>query len=630
MNFLNNWSRGITLALDATTAPLELPDGPYRLTLSDSLSSATRWEVVDAVVVAGSATLARAQEGTAAQGWPEGSVIFCALTAGVLTQLFGQGALAATALQPGALAVVATSGAYADLLGKPTIPTTAAQVGAIAAAEKGAASGVATLDAGSKIPLAQLPATAITDTSVVISQAAMLALTAQTGDVAVRTDISTSFILTAEPASTLGNWQQLLSPASGGGAAVGSAVPQALGTATPGVSASASREDHVHAMPTAANVGADAAGSAAAAQAAAVQRGNHTGTQLASTIIDFAASVRSTVLTGLSLAVGTAVAATDTVLEAFGKVQKQITDLTTTVSGKQASLVSGTNIKTINGATVLGSGDLVVGGGATLPVIRAITVSETLGLSNINSFGVNSTASNYVSTVPAQATVVWTADAELHFLPKSTGTLTITAAAGVTLNGVTAGSLTLSTKDGAATLKRTGLNAWWCGGVLGTLAEQRAALGANDAGNLTAGTIPDARVSAALTPDKAFRRGNILGTASQSTGVPTGAIIERGSNANGEYVRFADGTQICTRIASETAEVTTSAFGGFKSADITWIFPAGFTVNPSVVTNAGGGSALGGVIQAITSVSATYHYITVTSSASQARFMILTANGRWF
>ncbi len=34
-----------------------------------------------------------------------------------------------------------------------------------------------------------------------------------------------------------------------------------------------------------------------------------------------------------------------------------------TFNGKQASLVSGTNIKTINGSTVLGSGDLVVGGG---------------------------------------------------------------------------------------------------------------------------------------------------------------------------------------------------------------------------------------------------------------------------
>lgn len=38
-----------------------------------------------------------------------------------------------------------------------------------------------------------------------------------------------------------------------------------------------------------------------------------------------------------------------------------------------------------------------------------------------------------------------------------------------------------------------------------------------------------------------YKRSNILGTVSQSGGVPTGAIIERGSNASGEYVRFADG-----------------------------------------------------------------------------------------
>jgi hypothetical protein len=40
----------------------------------------------------------------------------------------------------------------------------------------------------------------------------MLALTAQTGDVAVRTDVNKSFILTASPATTLGNWQELLTP----------------------------------------------------------------------------------------------------------------------------------------------------------------------------------------------------------------------------------------------------------------------------------------------------------------------------------------------------------------------------------------------------------------------------------
>jgi len=47
-------------------------------------------------------------------------------------------------------------------------------------------------------------------TSVVNSQAAMLALTADAGDIAVRTDVSKTFVLTASPASTLGNWQELL------------------------------------------------------------------------------------------------------------------------------------------------------------------------------------------------------------------------------------------------------------------------------------------------------------------------------------------------------------------------------------------------------------------------------------
>ena len=78
--------------------------------------------------------------------------------------------------------------------------------------QKGAVSGIASLDGSGLIPTNQLPALAITTTQVVNSQANMLALTAQTGDVAVRTDVNKSFILTASPATTLGNWQELLTP----------------------------------------------------------------------------------------------------------------------------------------------------------------------------------------------------------------------------------------------------------------------------------------------------------------------------------------------------------------------------------------------------------------------------------
>lgn len=73
------------------------------------------------------------------------------------------------------------------------------------------------------------------------------------------------------------------------------------------------------------------------------------------------ARVRSTVLTGLSLATATVISAADTMLSALGKLQAQISAL---VTGKQDTLVSGTNIKSINGTSLLGSGDLTISGGS--------------------------------------------------------------------------------------------------------------------------------------------------------------------------------------------------------------------------------------------------------------------------
>ena len=72
--------------------------------------------------------------------------------------------------------------------------------------------GIATLGPDGKLANDQLPPILITETSVVASQAAMLALTAQTGDVAVRTDLNKTFILKGTDATVLANWQELLTP----------------------------------------------------------------------------------------------------------------------------------------------------------------------------------------------------------------------------------------------------------------------------------------------------------------------------------------------------------------------------------------------------------------------------------
>ena len=92
------------------------------------------------------------------------------------------------------------------------ITNTGTSTSAIIGIDAGVANGVATLDSSGKVPQSQIPAVAITNTFVVASQVAMLALTAEEGDVAVRTDQNKTYILTATPSSTLANWQELLTP----------------------------------------------------------------------------------------------------------------------------------------------------------------------------------------------------------------------------------------------------------------------------------------------------------------------------------------------------------------------------------------------------------------------------------
>lgn len=85
--------------------------------------------------------------------------------------------------------------------------------GTAAAKDFGTAEGnVPVLGAGGKLSEAVIPAIAITDTFVVDSQAAMLVLEAQQGDVAVRTDVNKTFILKVAPATTLANWVELETP----------------------------------------------------------------------------------------------------------------------------------------------------------------------------------------------------------------------------------------------------------------------------------------------------------------------------------------------------------------------------------------------------------------------------------
>lgn len=74
----------------------------------------------------------------------------------------------------------------------------------------------------------------------------------------------------------------------------------------------------------------------------------------------------------------------------------------------------------------------------------------------------------------------------------------------------------------------------------------------------------------------------VTGTVAMTAGLPTGAVIQRSTGTQGEFVRFADGTQICTHILALGA--TNTAFGSLfqSAATVTWTFPAAFATLPVV------------------------------------------------
>ena len=122
---------------------------------------------------------------------------------------------------------------------------------------------------------------------------------------------------------------------------------------------------------------------------------------------------------------------------------------------------------------------------------------------------------------------------------------------------------------------------------------------------------------------KVYNQSNILGTVGQSGGVPTGAIIEKGSNANGDYTKFADGTIICTHSAAKTFPT------GATSAD--WTFPATFIAGPVVdgrLCAVSSGSHRWGAEWVTTSLVRGF-FFNDTGAGATGSFMWL-AIGRWY
>jgi hypothetical protein len=169
-------------------------------------------------------------------------------------------------------------------------------------ANKGVANGYASLDSDGKVPNSQIPLLAIKNVFPVSSQAQMLALTAQVGDMAIRSDLNKAFILKEEPASTLANWLEILTP-----------VDQVLSVN----------------------------GQTGAVSLSTANISENTNLYFTE------ARVRSTPLTGFT-ATNTPITATDSVLVALGEAQGQINSINTNIINIQPQVITTTilNYKT--------------------------------------------------------------------------------------------------------------------------------------------------------------------------------------------------------------------------------------------------------------------------------------------
>lgn len=197
---------------------------------------------------------------------------------------------------------------------------------------------------------------------------------------------------------------------------------------------------------------------------------------------------------------------------------------------------------------------------------RNITANNTTNPDSGGAGWVSDSPGSYTnaSTVTASSTTLTSAQVGQAFLfTTAASTVALPAASGVSAGG----TYKLHTSAGF-TLSVTGGGAMQAGNASVTSLSVPAGTEALAVSTGTAWWV----FGTGVQPD-VYRRSNIVGTVSQAAGVPTGAIIEYGINANGDYTKFADGSLICSR--------QTGALDPSESAGRRVVFPHAFIKPPA-------------------------------------------------
>ncbi|MGB4828742.1 MAG: DUF2793 domain-containing protein [Paracoccaceae bacterium] len=305
----------------------------------------------------------------------------------------------------------------------------------------------------------------------------------------------------------------------------------------------------------------------------------------------------------------------------------------------------GTTFNTVLQA-VAASGVAELPSGARLPDGSA--VAPALAFSADTGTGLHRTAAGEIGLDVGGATRAFLSAAELQVNVAVTGTAVSQNQADTTTGrlvrvgdyGLGGAGLTITdwndaTVNGATFMAASAANAPVAGAwFIGTYQRNGATYGVQEVNGFTgtaAGRTWTRRQGAGSWNPwrETYNQGSILGPVSQALGVPTGAVIERGTNANGEYVRLADGTQICTRTNLSAANASTALGSLFRSANVTWTYPAAFIAAPVVSGDVDDADGWTTTVGAPGLTSSALRVVSAVTKAAALNFRAL-AVGRWF